>query len=263
MLQSTPWLGGTMQENKNNNREPRYDSFKASELSYRAIFGEDYEKNKRWIFKKYEPFKNYLTSAFEAARTKKNSGAKFTIVNPAKDYNLSRCLMIKVESKLINGNIVNDPGEAEFAKKYNLPVEEININKITVNDKEVEFQLLDGGQAVINCTGNIVVNDNKELLINIDSYIPSAVIYNGKTIPVKGNKITIDNHVDNVCYDAKYKIKFNLNREGDSANKDELILQLEDSQSNEISVYDIFFNESAVEVFFDDHEREKFSIKKN
>lgn len=251
-----------MQDNKNFNRNIPYDSIKASELSFRAIFGDDYEKNKKWIFRKYEPFKNYLTSAFEAARTKKNSGAKFTIVNPAKDYNLSRCLMIKVESKLINGNVVNDPGEAEFAKKYNLPVEDININKITVNDKEVEFQLLDNGQAVINCTGNIVVNDNKELLINIDSYIPSAVIYNGKTIPVKGNKITIDNHVDNVCYDAKYKIKFNLNREGDSANKDELILQLEDSQSNEISVYDIFFNESAVEVFFDDHEREKFSIKK-
>ena len=253
-----------MQDNFNNKL---YDSYKASELSYRAIFGDDY-KEKKWIINKiYDPFKNYLKSAFDAAKTKKNSGAKFTIVNPAKDYNLSRCLMIKVESKIINGNIVNDLTQIESVNnvlKMGIPVDiqDITIEKITVNDKECKFQLLQNGCVAVESNGTVVVNDNPNLLISLDSYIPTAIIYDGKTIPVKGNKVTIENHVDNVCFDAKYNIKFNLTREGDTASKDELILQLEDSQANEISVFDIFFNESAVEVFFDDHEREKYSIKK-
>lgn len=250
------------QENRNGNKNERFDSAKASELCFRVIFGEDFKKNKKWIFNKYRPFKDYLSSAYDAARTKKATGAKFTIVNPAKDYNLSHCLMIKLESKIVNGNIVNDPSEVEFARKYNMSVENVEIRKITVNDKECKFQLLDNGCAVVESNGNIVVNDNPELLVTLDSYIPTSVIYAGKQIPVKGNKITIDNHSENYCYDAKYSIRFNLNREGDTLNKDELILQLEDSQANEISVFDIFFNESAVEVFFDDHEREKYTIKK-
>lgn len=247
---------------KTDNKNIPYDSIKASELCFRAIFGDDYKKNKGWIYKSYEPFKNYLSSAYEAAQNKKANGAKFNIVNPAKDYNLSRCFLIKIESKLINGNIVNDPAEAEFAKKYNMAVEDIEVTKVTVNGKECKFKSLDNGFVAFESNGNVVVNDNPNLLVTFDSYIPQMVTYNGKQIPVNGNRITVDNHTDNFCYDTKYGIKFNLIREGDSSNKDELILQLEDSPANEISVFDIFFTESAVEVFFDNNEKEKYSIKK-
>ena len=123
------------QNNKKIDVNKRYDSFKANELCFRAIFGEDYKKNKNWIYKKYEPFKNYLQSAFDAARSKKANGAKFTIVNPAKDYNLSRCLMIRVESKLINGNIVNDATEIEVLKKYNMSVNDVEITKVTIKTR--------------------------------------------------------------------------------------------------------------------------------
>lgn len=250
------------QDNKKFDVNKRYDSFKANELCFRAIFGEDYKKNKNWIYKKYEPFKNYLQSAFDAAKSKKANGAKFTIVNPAKDYNLSRCLMIRVESKLINGNIVNDATEIEVLKKYNMSVNDVEITKVTINGKESKFQKLDNGYVAVESNGNVIVNDNPDLFVTLDSYIPTSVIYAGKQIQVKGNKITIENHCVNECYDVKYGIKFYLYREGESSNKDELVLQLEDSQANEISVFDIFFAESAIEVFFDNKEREKYLIKK-
>ena len=247
---------------ENNNNFKAYDTIKASELCFRAIFGDDYGKNKNWIFKKYEPFKNYLESAFQAAKQKKSNGAKFTIVNSSKNYNLSRCLIINLESKIVNGKIINDPTKIEAAKEFGLQVVDIKIEKVTVNNINTKFTLLENGSAVIESNGNIVVNDNPNLQVTFDSYIPNSVIYNKKQYSVRGNTVTIDNFIENYCYDTKYNIKFNLYKESESSNKNELILQLEDSQANEISVFDIFFNESAVEVFFDDNEREKFTIKK-
>lgn len=250
---------------ENNNNKNYFDSDKASKLCFDSVFGEHAEGSKRWIFQRYRPFKNYLRLAKETAQKKQNVEAAFKIIDTKKDYILDTWIEIEIISKKVNGLIVNDETEIQFASKYKLKVEEIGVENILING-EIKKHIVSNDKIFVKAKINdkIVLNNNPDIVFNKKEFVSECVLYHNQLIEVNGNIIKIDNYIDDICCDSKNNnIIYNLSSNDEKNQKNSIIIELNDDYKNEVSVYDVFFNEAAVDVYFTDKNKSHTILKKN
>ena len=251
---------------KENNNKNFFDKDKASKLCFASVFGEYADKSRGWIFRRYKPFKDYLRLAKDTAQKKQNIEATFKIVDTKKDYVLDSWIEIEVISKKVNNQIVSDEQEIQFAIKYKQIVEEIVIDNILINGSNVDF-IVNDKKILIKAKINdlIIINNNPEIKFNKNEYISECVLYHNQLLEVNGNIVRIDNFIDDVCCDSKnHKIIYTLSgTEKQKNGKNSLIIELNDDYKNEVSVYDVFFNEAAIDVYFTDKNKSHAILKKN
>lgn len=255
-----------MQDNRNE-RKPSilFNAKKASKLCFDAVFGEHAEKSRGWIIATYRPFRNYLELAQKAAELKQNVDASFFIVDTKKDFSINNWIEIDIVSKLINGTICNDSLKAQHAKEFGLKVEEISLESISVNGSDCVF-IENNGKYLVNAKSGdqITINNNDEIIYNKREYISDLVNYHGEIIEVHNSTVTINNYIDDTCYDIKNpKIIYHLSSgQNGKDTRNQLTIELNDDFKNEISVYEVFFNESAVDVFFTNKKKTHKILKK-
>lgn len=256
-----------MQNNTNKNKQQKVffpHSKKASELCYLSVFKENADGAKKWISATYRPFKNYLTLARDAAQKKQNIDAAFFIVDKKKDYTLRPWLEIKVESQLVNGKIENDSLKAAYAKEFGLPVEPIEVKTISINGENTSY-IENAGTYIVNAssTDEIVINHDKNILFSKNEYFSELVNYYGDVLEVRGTTVTISEYKGDICTDYKNSnIKYELKNECSSNGKNSLTIELIDNPSNVESVFEVFFNEAAVDVYFGDNRNKTYRILK-
>jgi len=254
------------QENKNEKKGKDYfHSKKASRLCFDAVFGEDAEKCKKWISATYRPFKEYIDLAETAAKLKQGVDASFFVVDTKKDYTLDTWIEIEVVSKLLNGNICNDSIKLQYAVEFGQKVESIVVESISVNGEKQDYISIDEKFLIHADLGDqITINGDIDIKYNKREYISEFINYHGEMIEVRGSMVTINNYIDDICFDYKNKqIAYTLHsgeRGKDSRNS--ITIELKDDYRNDVSVYDIFFNESAVDVFFTKKTKTHRIIKK-
>ena len=242
---------------------PHYDDDKSSALCYEAVYGDSGVKNKGRISSNYRPFINYLRLAQKAANLKRSIEAEYYVVDRNNDYRLSTWLTIRVLTKKLNGNpIVYNDITYETLESSGMQLEPIEVTKITVDGKSVQFHKIDDFYVVEGVTtSRILVNDDPTLALNNDVYSPQHVLYNGNTYEVRKNKVSINENDGDVCEDAQFSfIKFHLEKDDNEQKDDEVTLELIEDPSLELSIYDVFFGEDAAEVYFTDVKADKCRI---
>ena len=237
------------------NFKPHFDSDKASNLCYSAVYGESGVKNKGIIKSNYYPFINYLKLAQKAANLKRSIDAKYFVVDRENDYKLSSWLTIRVLTKTLNGQPI-EYNEITYESLSNsgIQLEPLEITSITVNGKETEFHKLGDFYVVEGeTTSKIVVNHNPSIALSNDLYMPSQVVYNGKTYEVRKGKASIEDYNGGVCEDAQFSyISFQVQKDDNDQKEGEVTIELIDDPSLELSVYDVFFAEDASQIYFTD-----------
>ena len=256
-----------MEEKKEaNEKEKKYNLGKSQILCYSSLYPnleDDRLKWKIWQMEKtYKPFKNYLNLAKKAAEKKQLNGAYFNVVDRNIDYKLSCWLRIEVVSKIINGQLVSDLDLIEKIKGLNMPVDDIIVEKIAVDGKEVTFYNLDDSILFeANKNSKIIINDNPEIFIDKSEYKSNTVDYYGKTIECRKQKIAIEEYIGDECCDSSFKfIKYKINKDTDDQSADEFTIELIDDPSSDISVYETFFNDDQCDVFFDAKTRKRYKV---
>ena len=242
------------------------DIQKAKLLCYSALYpGHDDEfldKISRSKGSAYAPFLNYLNLAKRAAETKQSIGASFNLVNRDIDYKLSCWLNVKITSKIINGKLVSDVDFIEKALELDLPVEDIRVDIVTVDGKEVKFyQLEDSVVFEADKTARIMINNNPDLTFDRNEYISTTVNYYGNTLTCRKQKISVEKYLGDECTDSTFPfIKYKIHKDSDDQNPDEFTIELIDDSSTEISVYEIFFNEDQNDVFFNPITKDRYKV---
>ena len=237
-------------------KSKRYDFQKATELCYSTIFSQERivpEKTK--VYKQYEPFLKYIDFAYEAAKKKTNSTAKFTIVDRNNDYKLSPWLLIKIKTKKSDtGQLVSEE-ELPTLEKFGIKVSPIEPKHITVNNKEVEFyKVTDGFVCKADANASVIIDGDSQIEAETSQYVPETVIYNRKQYSVKKKIISIPDFDEKVttCVDANYNyIVFDVHSDDKDQRPGEITLELKDNASLDVSVFDLFCSEEASEVYFD------------
>ena len=242
---------------------PRFDNDKSSLLCYEAVYGENGLKKQGKIRMNYKPFINYLRLAQQAANLKRSIEAEYYVVDRNNDYRLSTWLTIRVLTKKLNGNpIVYNDITYETLESSGMQLEPIEVTKITVDGKAVQFHKIDDFYVVEGVTtSRILVNDDPTLALNNDVYSPQHVLYNGNTYEVRKNKVSINENDGDICEDAQFPfIKFHLEKDDNEQKDDEVTLELIEDPSLELSIYDVFFGEDATEIYFTDYKVDKCRI---
>ena len=136
---------------------PHYDDDKSSALCYEAVYGDSGVKNKGRISSNYRPFINYLRLAQKAANLKRSIEAEYYVVDRNNDYRLSTWLTIRVLTKKLNGNpIVYNDITYETLESSGMQLEPIEVTKITVDGKSVQFHKIDDFYVVEGVTTSIL-----------------------------------------------------------------------------------------------------------
>ena len=257
-----------MQNNRPYREKPSLpnDIKKAKLLCYSALYpGKDDEFLDKIIRSKnaaYAPFKSYLRLAKKAAETKQSIGASFNLVNRDIDYKLSCWLNVKIISKIIGGKVVSDRDFIEKAIEMDLPLEDIKIETVSVDGKEVTFyQLEDSVVFEADKTCRILINNNPDLLFDRNEYTSNTVNYYGNTLVCRKQKIAVEKYLGDECTDSTFPfIKYKIHKDSDDQNPDEFTIELVDDPTSEISVYEIFFNEDQNDVFFNPETKERYKV---
>ncbi len=161
-----------MQNNKPYN--VKLDVEKAKALCYSALYPRAPEDILGKIMsgkrKQFSPFLNYINLAKKAAESKQQIGASFTVVNRDIDYKLSCWLNVKIISKLINGKVVSDTEFIEKALEFGMPVEDIIIEKVSADGKDVNTSFSGPSDVFVNKEdGTIFVADtNNGRIVKLD-----------------------------------------------------------------------------------------------
>ena len=251
-------------ENTFKKEKPTYfDNEYSSNLCYEAVYGNDGVKNKARISANYRPFINYLNLAYKAADLKKSIEARYFVVNRDNDYRLSTWLTIRVLTKKLNGTVVPyNETTYETLSLGGFSLEPIEVSNISVDGKKVAFHKIDDFYVVEGVTtSKIIVNDDPSIVLSNDVYIPQHVVYDGKTYEVRKNKVSLESFKNTTCHDAQFPfIEFKIEKDDNEQNENEVTLELIDDPSLELSVYDVFFAEDAVEVFFTDQKVDRCRI---
>ena len=138
---------------------------KATELCYSTMFdNERVAPEKTKVYKQYEPFLKYIDFAYEAAKKKTNSTAKFTIVDRNNDYKLSPWLLIKIKTKKNHeGQLVSEE-DIRTLEKYGMKVFPIEPKHITVNNKEIEFyKVTDGFVCKADANDSVIIDGDSQI----------------------------------------------------------------------------------------------------
>lgn len=253
-----------MQNNKPYNEKP--DVEKAKALCYSALYPRAPEDILGKIMsgkrKQFSPFLNYINLAKKAAESKQQIGAAFTVVNRDIDYKLSCWLNVKIISKLINGKVVSDTDFIEKALEFGMPVEDIIIEKVSADGKEVKFyQLEDSVVFEADKSARIIINNDPELLYDRNEYISNTVNYYGNTLICRKQKISVEKYLGDECNDSVFPfIKYKIRKDSDDQKEDEFTIELIDDPTTQISVYEIFFNEDQNDVYFNPITKDRYKV---
>lgn len=240
-----------------------FDKDKAAELCYSAIFGPNGEKNRTRISINYKPFSNYLRLAKEALEQKKDIEAEYKVVNRNNDYNLSTWISFRILSKKLGNNPIEyDLNTYETLERSGLQLDDIEVESIAVDGENREIHKVGDSYIVEGTlTSNIVVNNNETITLDKDLYIPRAVIYDGKNIPVVNYKISIESPSVLECEDSHLSyVKFKIEKDINEQAEDEETIEIYDDPDLDMSIYDVFLSETAQKVYFE-NEAETYDIQ--
>lgn len=240
-----------------------YDSQKSQNICFSDLYGEKFNIFSTQVSKQYRNFTNYIKLASEASLKKKYTGARFVVVNRNNDYKLSTWMVVKVISKKINGICTDDIAFIENANNFKIPIEDINIESLSIDGIKSEYVLMEDGTAIFkaNKGSRIVINDDPSLNIEKKEYISSSVLYYGETLPVRKQKVSIDKYKGNICVDQINDfVIYELSKDDDDQKENEVTIELIDDGSTDISIYDIFFGEDATHIYFDSNEKQQFKL---
>lgn len=240
-----------------------YDSQKSRDICFSDLYGDKYNIFSSQVFGQYRNFISYISLAFEASKKKKTTGAKFVIVNRNNDYKLSTWMVVKVVSKKINGICTDDVDFIENAKKFNIPIEDINIESLSIDGKDSEYVLMEDGTAIFKADkgSRVLINNDPSLNIEKKEYISSTVLYYGETLSVRKQKVSIEDYKGNICVDQINDfVIYELKKDDDDQKENEVTIELIDDGSTDISIYDVFFGEDATHIYFDNNEKQQFKL---
>ena len=236
---------------------------KAKELAFDAIYGERKSKVVQTaVYVQYGKFVSYVKKALDVARSKSSVGAFFKIHNTSDEYSLSPVSLVKILNKRINGQVrPYDPVGYEAAQSYGFPVEDIQIESISVNGRPIPLRM-NFGRAIVECGDKetIVINEDPSLQLDRTPFTSLSVIYKGKQYGVSNGKVHIPNYDDTGVFDsADSSIRYNLTKVG-GPGKGRTVIEIEDDPTSELSLYDVFFDGDSDSVYFDQNRRETFDI---
>lgn len=241
-----------------------YTSFeKAKELAFDAIYGERKSRVVQTaVHVQYGKFISYVKKALDVARGKFSAGASFRIHNANDEYSLSPVFLVKVLNKKINGQVrPYDPAGYEAAQSYGIPVEDIQIESVSVNGRPFPLRM-SFGKAIVECGDKdvVVINGDPSLQIDRAPFASLSVIYKGKQYGVSNGKVHIPNYDDSGVFDsADSSIRYSLTKVG-GPGKGKTVIEIEDDPTSELSLYDVFFDGDSDSVYFDQNRRETFDM---
>lgn len=220
-----------------------------------AVFGDDFVRQSKAIFPQYKPFRTYVQSALNAAKSKSSIGADFVIVDRNNDLRISTFLAVKVLTKTLNGkSIPYEEATYETLSLGGFELESVPISVIKANGKPVSFHMIEDS-AVIEAGINdkIEVNNDPTLAIDTSLFVSRNIVYRGKLYEVRKQKVSIPGYDGGTATDALYPfIEYRLEKDDDDTKEGEVTIEIIDDPSFNVSVYDIFFGEGVNQVYFGD-----------
>lgn len=244
---------------KSNTINPKY---KIKDLCYEAIYGPASGGAKSTVAVDYRNFTSFLNNAYDIASKKEGVSAKYTKINKAHEYQLNHWIKITSTQKLIKGKLVSDETKIQNAIEFDIEVNDVPLEMIEVNGKSVEFIRIDHKTLLIEKTdGEMVFNQNTEIQPTFDHIAPNSVIYNGELIPVKDNRVVIEKYSYNEATHPEYpQIIYKLTKSNDKDQFNAITIELEDDDSLDFSIYDVFFSEDIESIYFSDNKKKEFKI---
>lgn len=240
------------------------EQWKNKVLCYQGIYGTSAKSAQETVQKDYLAFEDYISNAKVAAQKRGDVSAKFFRVDNQKEFVLSKWYQLDLNSKIINNQIVSDSMKIEAVKSLGIIVIDIPISSIENNGHKIDYKI-HKGRAYFTCDQikDLTVNDSKELRYDLKEYIPEFVDYKDKKINVKNGKIYLEDAGDELCYDVYLDfISFELNHSQLGKKENSVILELEDDESLETSVFDTFFSEDVESVYFGNAKFDTYKIKR-
>ena len=250
---------------KSNTINPKY---KIKDLCYRSIYGDGVENSGKWyaamrtVEVDYKNFTTFLDNAYNIASKKEGVSARYYKVNKSNEYKFNLWKKLTSNQKMIQGNIYTDASKIQSAIEFGVEVSDIPITNILVNGIRVAFIRIDSCTVLMeNIDGDILVNSNPEIKVTIESLAPAQILYNGQTLQVKDNRVNIESFNGNQAQDLEYpQITYTLSKSFDKDQASTVTIELEDDDSLEFSIYDVFFSEDIDSLYFDENRRKEFSI---
>lgn len=251
---------------ENNQYRAKSNTFKAKykikDLCYEAIYGPAANGAKSTVAVDYRNFTSFLNNAYNIANKKEGVSAKFTKVNKAHEYQLSHWIKLISNQKLIQGKLHSDETKIQNAIEFGIHVNDVPINSVLVNGKSISFIRVDNNTILIEGTdGEIVINDNREIKPTIEHITPTNIIYNGTMLSVKDNHVILDEFDGTEAFHPEYpQIKYTLSKSNDKDQNHTVTIELEDDDSLDFSIYDVFFSEDIDSIYFSDDKKKDFKI---
>ena len=255
-------------DNKKNNAFSLKAIFKASDLCYYAAFNA-YKfplSQKKRIEDNFCDFRDYIRLARDVAKQKEDSSAFYTVIDKNKEYNLSSWICFTVVSKIVNGKITTkDESFYQSLREMDIVPGEIEVKTIHQNGTEIN-PIIVGDKYFVQGKkeDDILINNDPLIAVSKENYIPLQVSYNGKTIPVINGKIFVENYSVDKCVDANIsQIVFTLRKSLNNSDSNNVVIKLEDNPNADVSIYDTFFTDDAIEVYFEKRQDTYRIVKKD
>ncbi|MDY0139917.1 MAG: AAA domain-containing protein [Candidatus Izemoplasmatales bacterium] len=252
-----------MQKNtqENNYRNPKW---KIKDLCYENIYGPALFPAQRTVEKDYSAFKDYINNATQAAKMREGVSAKFFRVDNQKEFILSKWYVLDINSKIINNQVVSDSSKIQAVESLGFDVVDIPLKSIESNGKKIDFKIHKGSAYFSSeKIDKLVINRNEEISYDLRQYSPEFVEYKGQKINVRNGKVYIEDSGDAPCYDIFLDfITFELYNTQSGKKENTVIIELEDDESLEVSVFDTFFSEDVEDIYFGKDKYDKYKIKR-
>ena len=255
-------------DNKKNNAFSLKAIFKASDLCYYAAFNA-YKfplSQKKRIEDNFCDFRDYIRLARDVAKQKEDSSAFYAVIDKNKEYNLSSWICFTVVSKIVNGKITTkDESFYQSLREMDIVPGEIEVKTIHQNGTEIN-PIIVGDKYFVQGKkeDDILINNDPLIAVSKENYIPLQVSYNGKTIPVINGKIFVENYSVDKCVDANIsQIVFALRKSLNNSDSNNVVIKLEDNPNADVSIYDTFFTDDAIEVYFEKRQDTYRIVKKD
>lgn len=242
----------------------RQDEFKNKVLCYQSIYGGASKKAQETVEKDYSAFEDYINNAKKAAEQKETIAASFRRLDNQQSYELSKWYTLDIISKMIKDKIVSDVDLIENFRKFDIEIEDIELKSLSVDGKLINYYFHDD-KIFFTCKNStkIVVNGDEKIDYDIKQYSPEFVEFKNQRVNVKGNKIHFESFVEGTCKDFKYDfITFDLIHKTDKKSSKNIIVELEDDESLETSIFDTFFTEDVTDVYIGNNKHNKYKVKR-
>lgn len=262
--------------NHNKNNNTRRAKWKIKDICYDSIYHlneqidpqilmKNYMHIENNVERDYKAFQDYIKNAYDTASKKESVGANFKKIEKNNEFKLEeKWFIISIVTKIIQNKYESDQTKISTLKEYGLEIKDIVVNDIFVNGKSIEFILDNGNYYIkgISSDSIVIINNNSEIKASINQLISNSVTYNNNIYSVVNGKVWIENYISDECYDSNHPfIKYHISKADGTRSKDTIVLELEDDDSSDISVFDVFFNEDVESIYLNNNKRSTFDVK--